>query len=80
MGNAEHYFENLLFHGQDVTGDINKKYLSKEVQETVEICAQYVVYTLFCGREDLKHYLNGELDKCFEWEEHNHNYANDTQD
>ena len=41
----EHYFENLLIHGKDVNGDLNKKMLTKEQQEAVEICAQYVKYT-----------------------------------
>ena len=52
MSNEEHYFENLLFHGQDMEGDLNKNTLSKEVQEAIETCAYYVLYSLFNGRED----------------------------
>lgn len=52
MSNLEHYFENLLFYGKDVGGEWNKKYLTKEQQEAVEVCADYVLYTIFCDRED----------------------------
>lgn len=45
MSNIEHYFENLLFHGHDIKGESNKKALSKEVQEAVEECAQYILYS-----------------------------------
>lgn len=57
MSNLEHYFENYLFHGEDVTGDLNKNKLSKEEQLAVEICANYVLYTLFYGREDFNEFL-----------------------
>ena len=57
MSNLEHYFENLLFMGKDVNGDWNKNSLTKEEQNAVEECAQYVLYTLFCGRDELKDYL-----------------------
>ena len=40
----EHYFENLLLHNEDIKGDLNKNELSKEVQEAVEQCAQYIKY------------------------------------
>ena len=52
MSNLEHYFENLLHHGADIKGEPNKNALSKEQQEAVEECATYVIYTIFCGRED----------------------------
>ena len=48
----EHYFENLLFHGKDVKGEYNKNAISKEKQKAIEICADYVIYTLFEGRKD----------------------------
>ena len=57
MSNLEHYFENLLFSGKDVNGDFNKNSLTKEEQNAVEICANYVLYTLFCGRDDMKEVL-----------------------
>ncbi len=41
----EHYFENLLCNGKDTYGEPNKKALTKEQQEAVEICAQYIKYT-----------------------------------
>ena len=44
MNPTEHYFENLLLHGKDINGDPNKNTLSKEVQETIEICANYILY------------------------------------
>lgn len=56
MSNLEHYFENLLFSGKDVNGDLNKNSLTKEEQTAVEVCAQYVLYTLFNGRDELKEY------------------------
>ena len=57
MSNLEHYFENLLYSGKDVNGNINKNSLTKEEQNAVEICADYVLYTLFCGRDELKKFL-----------------------
>lgn len=57
MSNLEHYFENLLYSGKDVNGDWNKNSLTKEEQNAVEICANYVLYTLFCGRDELKKFL-----------------------
>lgn len=44
MSPAEHYFENLLMYGRDINGDPNKNALSKEVQETIEMCANYILY------------------------------------
>ena len=49
---TEHYFENLLFYGEDVKGDWNKNALSEDAQEAVEECADYVLYTLFNGRDE----------------------------
>lgn len=45
MSTVEHYFENLLFHGHDIKGEPNKNALSKEVQDAVEQCANYIKYT-----------------------------------
>ena len=58
MSNLEHYFENLLFHGQDVNGDWNKKSLSEQEQEAVETCADYVLYTVFLNREDFLKFIH----------------------
>lgn len=52
MTTQEHYFENLLYHGKDTNGEYNKNALSKEVQEAIEICANYVIYTMFNERDD----------------------------
>ena len=60
MSNLEHYFENLLYSGKDVSGDLNKNSLTKEEQIAVGICADYVLYTLFHGRDELKEFL----EKC----------------
>lgn len=58
MSNLEHYFENLLFQGCDVADDVNKNQLSKEQQEAVEECVNYVLYTIFAGRDDFKTYMD----------------------
>ena len=51
----EHYFENLIHHGQDIKDECNKNALTPEMREAVELCAQYVKYTLLpCLREDLE--------------------------
>lgn len=60
MSNLEHYFENLLFDGKDCRGDVNKNTLTKEEQEAVEICAQYVIYTLFGNRDGFKEFIHSE--------------------
>ena len=60
MSNLEHYFENLLFEGEDCKGEPNKKSLTKSEQEAVEICADYVLYDLFCGREDFLRFVRRE--------------------
>lgn len=51
MSNLEHYFENLLFYGEDIKGNVNKNTLSKTEQKAVEICADYVIYGLFGNRD-----------------------------
>ena len=58
MSNLEHYFENLLFDGKDVDGDWNKNALCKVEQNAVEECADYVIYSLFCNREDFLKWVN----------------------
>lgn len=57
MTNLEHYFENLIFSGKDVAGDLNKKELSKEEQEAVEACYYYICYSFFKGRDDLTNFI-----------------------
>ncbi len=57
MSNLEHYFENLLFNGSDCFGEPNKESLSKDQQEAVEACADYILFTIFCGREDFINYV-----------------------
>lgn len=57
MSCQEHYFENLLFNGKDVKGEPNKNALSEEVQKAIKICTDYVLYSLFCGREDFESYI-----------------------
>lgn len=62
MSNLEHYFENFLFYGKDLTGEPNKNALSKEQQEAVETCANYIIFVIFCGREDLIKYARRDQD------------------
>ena len=57
MSNLEHYFENLLYHGKDVQSDVNKNFLSKEQQDAVEQCAQYVLYSIFENREQFCRFM-----------------------
>lgn len=63
MSNLEHYFENLLFNGCDVPDNRNKNALTKEEQFAVEVCAEYVIYSLFRNRDVFKAWLkkDGEL-------------------
>lgn len=61
MSPIEHYFENLLDMGSDIKGEPNKNALPKEVQEAVEICADYVKYDLLLG--DTKADMIAMLDK-----------------
>ena len=58
MSNTEHYFENLLFYGEDVKGDWNKNALSEDAQEAVEECADYVLYTLFLNRDEFLKFVD----------------------
>lgn len=57
MSNLEHYFENLLYHGEDVYGGINKQSLTSDVQDAVEVCAQYVIYSLFGNRKAFEKFI-----------------------
>lgn len=58
MSNLEHYFENLLYLGRDIGDGINKNELSKEQQEAVEECVNYVLCNIFAGRDDFKEYMH----------------------
>ena len=62
MSSIEHYFENLLFHGFD---DVNwaKKFLTYNERKTIEICADYVIYSIFGNREKFLNYLNEKDEK-----------------
>lgn len=63
MTTLEHYFENLLFNGEDIKGEPNKNTLTKEQQDAVWTCYQYVVYTLFGSHERLDAFMRKEQ-KC----------------
>lgn len=54
---AEHYFENLLFYGKDVKDNANKDSLTEPEQKAIEMCAQYVIWTLFNGKDNLDRFL-----------------------
>ena len=60
MSNLEHYFENLLFEGQDVNGDWNKNALTEAEQNAVWICANYVLYDIFRNRDDFLKFIHGD--------------------
>ena len=60
MSNLEHYFENLLYYGEDIKGEANKNALTEEQQKSVEQCAQYVIYSLFKTREHFDEWINRE--------------------
>lgn len=60
MSNLEHYFENLLYNGRDVTGDLNKNTLTEAEQAAVEICVDYVLYSIFLNRDDFLKFVNGD--------------------
>ena len=62
MSNLEHYFENLLFQGCDTANDVNKNSLSKEQQEAVEECVNYVLCNIFAGRDDFREYMHKMYD------------------
>ena len=57
MTNLEHYFENLLYHGEDIKSEANKNALTEEQQKSVEQCAQYVIYSLFGTREHFDEWI-----------------------
>lgn len=57
MSNLEHYFENLLYYGEDVYNGLNKQSLTPDEQNAVEVCAQYVIYTLFDNRKAFEHFI-----------------------
>ncbi len=52
MSNLEHYFENLLFDGHDCKDEPNRRALTNEEQRAVEVCADYVIYTIFKDRDE----------------------------
>ena len=58
MSTLEHYFENLLFHGEDCGGEPNKSSLTKEQQDAVFECYQYVLYNMFYDRDNLDIFLH----------------------
>ena len=57
MSNLEHYFENLLLQGKDVSGGANRNTLSEDARNAVEICADYVIWDIFHGRENFLLYI-----------------------
>lgn len=59
MTRVEHYFENLLFDGEDVRGNYNKDSLTMPVRLAVEECAQYVLYSLFNSRKEFLAFARG---------------------
>ena len=60
MSNLEHYFENLLYLGQDVKGDLNKNTLTEAEQAAVWTCVDYVLYSIFLNRDDFLKFVNGD--------------------
>ena len=60
MTYVEHYFENLVLLGEDVSGEFNKNALSPEVQRAVEECAQHLCYSLFTSREEFVKACNSQ--------------------
>ena len=65
MSNEEAYFENLIFHGKDSSGEFNKKQLSKEVSEAIETCYHYIAYTLFPNEYELKRLAKAITYDCY---------------
>ena len=57
MTRAEHYFENLIYDGKDVSGEPNKNALSEEVRNTIEMCYEYILNNIFIDRENLDDFL-----------------------
>ena len=62
MSNLEYYFENLLYEGLDYEDETNKSQLTAEQIDAVKTCAAYITYTFFCVKDELKKYINGEID------------------
>lgn len=58
MTNIEHYFENLLFYGQDIKRDPNKRALCAAERNAVEQCAEYVLYSLCDGPDNFNKIFN----------------------
>ena len=55
MTYAEHYFENLLFDSEDA---VNSYYLTENEKEIIEICVNYVLYSIFKNRDEIKISIN----------------------
>ena len=49
MNHWEHYFENMLFTGDD---PVNRFYLTNKEAAIIETCVDYIIHKLFRGRED----------------------------
>ncbi len=64
MSNLEHYFENLLFYGEDVKDECNKKSLTEQERAVVEQCANYVVYALFSNRDEFIRWFEHKNARC----------------
>lgn len=56
MSDIEHYFENLLYFGDDA---INKYKLTDEERNAVELCANYVMFDLFGSIRNFKQFVDG---------------------
>lgn len=58
MTYAEHYFENLLFDGEDV---VNSYYLTENEKEIIKICVNYVLYSIFKNRDKMLEYISKHM-------------------
>lgn len=56
MNAIEQYFDNLLFEGKDIDGDPNRNALTEEEQHVVQVCAAYILYSIFPNRNFMKMY------------------------
>ena len=56
MTSLEHYFENTLLHGRN-ENDPNIEDLSFDEILAVDTCVDYVIHTLFNGREDFNEFM-----------------------
>ncbi len=54
MSNVEHYFENMLFEGHD---EVNKKTMTPKEIDAVDTCVDYILHTIFSGRDDFKSFV-----------------------